>query len=62
MRSSMAAKSSKEPIELLVENEDFYQTLRVDWHEGERFPHLERIVGKTDLLGEIAKPKAPAVR
>jgi len=58
----LAAKSSKEPIELLVENEDFYQTVKVDWHEGERYPHLERIVGKADLLGEIAKAKAPAVR
>jgi predicted metalloprotease with PDZ domain len=58
----LAAKSSKEPIELLVENEDFYQTVKVDWHEGERYPHLERIAGKADLLGEIAKAKAPAVR
>jgi hypothetical protein len=36
--------------------------VKVDWHEGERYPHLERIAGKADLLGEIAKAKAPAVR
>src|SRR5579871_5157555 len=57
-----AAKDSKEPIELLVENEDFYQTLKVDWHEGEKYPHLLRIAGKADVLSEIAKAKAPAVR
>jgi predicted metalloprotease with PDZ domain len=58
----LAAKSSKEAIELLVENEDFYQTVKVDWHEGQRYPHLERIAGKADLLSEIAKAKAPAVK
>jgi predicted metalloprotease with PDZ domain len=55
------AKSGGEPIELLIENEDFFQTYRVDYHGGERFPHLERISGKPDLLGEIAKMKASPV-
>ncbi len=55
------AKGGREPIELLIENEDFFQTYRVDYHGGERFPHLEKISGKPDLLGEIAKMKAPAV-
>jgi predicted metalloprotease with PDZ domain len=57
-----AAKSSKEPIELLVENEDFFVTAKIDWHEGERYPHLEAIAGKADVLGEIAKAKAPPVK
>jgi predicted metalloprotease with PDZ domain len=55
------AKSGGEPIQLLIENEDFFQTYRVDYHGGERYPHLERISGKPDLLSEIAKMKAPAV-
>jgi predicted metalloprotease with PDZ domain len=55
------AKNSKDPIELLVENGDFYQTYRIDYHDGERYPHLEPANGKTDLLTEIAKMKAPAV-
>jgi predicted metalloprotease with PDZ domain len=50
-----------EPIELLIENEDFFRTYQVDYHGGERYPHLERIAGKPDLLGEIAKMKAPPV-
>jgi predicted metalloprotease with PDZ domain len=55
------AKSEHGPIELLIENEDFFQTYQVDYHGGERYPHLERISGKPDLLNEIAKMKAPAV-
>ena len=55
------AKGGREPIELLIENEDFFQTYPVDYHGGERFPHLEKISGKPDLLGEIAKMKAPPV-
>jgi predicted metalloprotease with PDZ domain len=55
------ANRGHEPIELLVENEDFFRTYQVDYHGGERYPHLERIAGKPDLLGEIAKMKAPPV-
>jgi len=47
---------------LLVENDEFYQTVKIDWHEGERYPHLEKIAGAADVLGEIAKMKAAAVK
>jgi predicted metalloprotease with PDZ domain len=55
------AKNSKDPIELLAENGDFFETYRIDYHGGERYPHLEPVGGKTDLLTEIARMKAPAV-
>jgi predicted metalloprotease with PDZ domain len=55
------AKSSKDPIDLLAENGDFFQTYRIDYHGGERNPHLIPVSGKTDLLTEITKMKAPAV-
>jgi len=55
------AKNSKETIDLLVQNGDFFATYHVDYHGGERYPHLEPISGKADLLSEIAKMKAPAV-
>ena len=45
----------------VIENEDFFQTYKVDYHGGERYPHLERITGKPDVLGDIAKMKAPPV-
>jgi predicted metalloprotease with PDZ domain len=54
------AKGGKEPIEFLIENEEYFHTYRVDYHGGERYPHLERN-GKPDLLTEIARMKAPAV-
>ncbi len=54
------AKAGKEPIEFLVENEEYFHTYHVDYHGGERYPHLERN-GKPDLLTEIARMKAPAV-
>lgn len=55
------AKGGSEPIELLIENEDFFHTYEIDYHGGERYPHLERINGKPDLLSEIIKMRAPAV-
>jgi predicted metalloprotease with PDZ domain len=55
------AKNSKEPIELLVENADYFKTCRIDYNGGERYPHLEAIAGKGDLLGEIARMKAAPV-
>jgi len=54
------AKGGKDPIELLVENEEYFQNYRIDYHGGERYPHLERN-GKPDLLSEIARMKASAV-
>jgi len=53
-----ATNKTKEPLELLVENSEFYQTLRVDYHEGARYPHLKRTEGTPDLLEEIIKPHA----
>ena len=53
-----AAKTNTTPLEFLVENGSFQQTYRVDYHGGERYPHLERDATKPDLLGEIIKPHA----
>ncbi len=45
-------------MELLLENGEYYRTFRLDYAGGERYPHLERVASKPDLLGEILKPKA----
>jgi predicted metalloprotease with PDZ domain len=55
------AKNGNEPIELLFENVEYLRSYRLDYHGGERYPHLERIEGKPDVLADIAKMKAPAV-
>ena len=55
-----AAKTDTAPIELLVENEDYFKTCKLDYHDGEKYPHLERDTTKPDLLSEILKPLTPA--
>ncbi len=52
-----AGKSSTAPLELLVENTDYYKTYKLDYHGGERYPHLVRDESKPDLLSEIYKAK-----
>lgn len=48
-----AAKDSTAPIELLVKEFDRYRTVRIDYHDGLRYPHLERIEGRPDYLTPI---------
>ncbi|MGE7139411.1 M61 family metallopeptidase [Luteibacter sp. NPDC031894] len=52
-----AAKTDKGPIELLVKNFDQYRTIKIDYHEGLKYPHLERDKSKPDWLGELYKAK-----
>ena len=52
-----AAKNGTAPIELLVENTDYYKTYKIDYHGGEKYPHLVRDDSKPDLLSEILKAK-----
>ena len=51
------AKSGNAPIDLLVKSGDLYKTFRVDYHDGLKYPHLERIPGTVDRLGEILAPR-----
>jgi predicted metalloprotease with PDZ domain len=52
-----AAKGSSATIDLLVENTDYYKTYKLDYHQGEMYPHLVRDESKPDLLTEILKAK-----
>jgi predicted metalloprotease with PDZ domain len=52
-----AAKNNSAPIALLVENTDYFQTYTVDYHAGEKYPHLVRDESKPDLLSDILKAK-----
>jgi predicted metalloprotease with PDZ domain len=51
-----AAKNSSAPISLLVINDEYYFTADVDYHGGQRFPHLKRDDSKPDYLDELIKP------
>jgi predicted metalloprotease with PDZ domain len=50
------AQGTDQPIELLVENAQFFKTYAVNYHGGERNPHLERVSEQPDILGDILKP------
>ena len=52
-----AGKGGTAPLELLVENTDYYKTYKLDYHGGERYPHLVRDDAKPDLLTEIYQAK-----
>ena len=57
---SAALKSANEthqPIELIVDNGGFFETYPVPYYDGEKYPHLERVDGRPDRLGDILKPK-----
>ncbi len=54
-----AATTNRAPVELLLEHDDYFQTCRVEYHSGEKYPVLARDTTKPDLLAEILKPLAP---
>ena len=54
-----AAKTSAGPLELLVQNGGSLKTSQLNYHDGERFPHLEREPSRPDLLQQIIKPLQP---
>jgi predicted metalloprotease with PDZ domain len=49
--------SDGKPLELLVKSGEYYQVFRVDYHGGERYPHLVRDPAVPDLLSDIVKAK-----
>jgi predicted metalloprotease with PDZ domain len=52
-----AGKNGSTPLELLVENTEYYKTYKLNYHDGERYPHLVRDESKPDLLTEIYKAR-----
>jgi predicted metalloprotease with PDZ domain len=51
------AQKSHQPIQLLVENTEYFRTVSLEYFDGPRSPHLVRDMSKQDLLGNIIKPK-----
>jgi predicted metalloprotease with PDZ domain len=52
-----AAKTSPAPIEFIVENTDYFRTFKLDYHDGEKYPHLVRDESKPDVLTQIFRAK-----
>jgi predicted metalloprotease with PDZ domain len=47
------AKKNTEPIELLVRSDDRFRTVRFNYHDGLRYPHLERDTNTPARLDDI---------
>ena len=56
-RAISAAKTSKQPLSLLVKQGESYRTLQVDYRDGLRYPHLERVAGTPDRLMQLLSPR-----
>ena len=56
-RAISAAKSGKQAIELLLRQGESYRSVRIDYHEGLRYPHLVRINGAPDRLLQLLVPR-----
>jgi predicted metalloprotease with PDZ domain len=50
--------SGAKPLELLIKTGEYYETHRIDYHGGEKYPHLVRDPALPDLLSEMIKPAA----
>jgi predicted metalloprotease with PDZ domain len=55
-----AATDTKNPIEIIARNGDYFTTHALDYSDGEKYAWLERIDGKPDLLTKILTPLTPA--
>ncbi|MES2351632.1 MAG: peptidase M61 [Pseudomonadota bacterium] len=51
-----AAKTGKEPINILVKKGSLYQNYALDYHGGLKYPRLERIADTPDRLEAILQP------
>jgi predicted metalloprotease with PDZ domain len=54
------SKAAKTPMEFIVDNSGYFKTVRVDYHGGLRYPHLERVAGGSDVLTAIAARRSRA--
>jgi predicted metalloprotease with PDZ domain len=50
------AKGGHDPMELIIENQGFFKIVKLDYHEGEKYPHLVREGKGTAVLDEVIKP------
>jgi predicted metalloprotease with PDZ domain len=48
-------KNTSQPLQLLIENTDYFRTFVIDYHGGEKYPHLVREDSKPDTLTDIIR-------
>ncbi|HEX4584621.1 MAG TPA: peptidase M61 [Burkholderiaceae bacterium] len=52
-----AARTARDPIQLIVRSGDRFRVAQLDYHDGLRYPHLERDPAHSALLDEILAPR-----
>jgi len=52
----LAAEKNKTPVKLLLKRGDEYRTVLLDYHDGLRMPHLDRVDSVPDRLNAIVSP------
>ena len=50
------AKDPSKPIRVILQADSFVSTSQIDYHDGERYPALERVAGTPAYLDDIIKP------
>ena len=58
-RAVRDSKSNSVAIEVLTDNTGTLEKHEIQYHGGNRFPHLEKVEGAPDYLDEILKPLTP---
>lgn len=51
------AQQNKQAIEVLVQNLSYFSTLKMQYTDGPKYPHLTRLEGSADLITPIASAK-----
>lgn len=57
LKDAVAASPKTGKVRILLENGDYFQEVTLAYDQGVMAPHLERIPGKPDLLGQILRAK-----
>jgi predicted metalloprotease with PDZ domain len=52
------AEGKTDPIHFIVQSDSFLTVVDIDYHDGERYPALERIADTPAYLDDITKPLA----
>jgi predicted metalloprotease with PDZ domain len=58
LKTAVANTKTGAKLELLIESGDFFKTHPLDYKLGARYPRLEKVEGRDDVLAEIVKPRA----
>jgi len=51
------AETDKNPIQLTVERQDDYRTVAIDYHDGPKYPHFEKVGSGETGLDKLLAPK-----